>query len=319
MSPETPSPEAPPSQASARVVLRGALDWLVAHREGFRPAPDAAERGAPDVHVKPLGELGQLMVCVQRHTARGSAEHARAGELLDFAWTVTGRGDLFHTLALAEPHATYPLEMYAAFAATGRRHHGFEAFAGFGAGTRAWRSTECEPTRALAVLEAERRLGLAPHTDPGAVTAATWLGGLPEPWAFETRAGYAATHHVFHVTRWGEAPELLPADVRHYLAAWLPAWTRSCLEEESWDLAGELLAVAACLPEPSGDTDTAWRDYAAAQGPDGVVAPRGSAPTGAGEDVFLACYHPTLVAAFAAALTVDRRPAPLGAAVGGQP
>ncbi|MCZ7414904.1 MULTISPECIES: DUF6895 family protein [unclassified Streptomyces] len=307
------------AEAPARAVLRRALAWLDAHREAFRPPDDAGERATPDRVVKPLGELGQLMARVRRRTEPGSVEHARAGELLEFAWQAAGRGELFHTLALAEPHATYPLEMYAAFAATGRRHRGFEAFARFGAGTRAWRSTECQPTRALAVLEAERRLGLGPHTDPGAATAATWLGGLPEPWAFETRAGYAATHHVFHVTRWGEAPELLSADVRHYLAAWLPAWTRSCLEEESWDLAGELLAVAACLPEPSRDTDAAWRDYAAAQGPDGVVAPRGPAPTGTGEDVFLACYHPTLVAAFAAALTVDRRPAPLEAAVGGQP
>ncbi|GAA4686925.1 hypothetical protein GCM10023347_48000 [Streptomyces chumphonensis] len=300
--------DAPTGSGVQAAVLRRALGWLSAHRERFRPPPDAAERAEPDVTVKPLGELAELMAAVLRRTAPGGQEHALAGELLEAAWDASGRGELFLALARAEPHATYPLEMYAAFAGAGRRHAGFEAFARSAAATRSWHCTEREPTRALAVLGAERRLGLAPHTDPAAVAAGTWLGGLPEPWAFESRSGYAATHHVFHVTRWGAAPELLPADVRGHLAAWLPAWTVACLEEESWDLAGELLAVRACLPEPP-PADAEWAAYAAGQGPDGVVAPRGPAPEATDEAAFRACYHPTLVAAFAAALTLTSTPA----------
>ncbi|MGD9485003.1 hypothetical protein WDH52_17395 [Streptomyces sp. TRM70308] len=284
-------------------VLRAALAWLDAHREHFRPPPDAADRADPNTAVKPLGELAQLMAAVLRRTEPADPAHATARGLLDHAWAASGDGALFHALASAEPHASYPLELYAGFADAGFRHAAFEDLARVTTGTRSWRAGEREPTRALAVLRAEHRLGLAPDRPVAPVTARTWLGGLPEPWAFEQAAGYAATHHVFHVTAWGARPEALPADLAAYLTAWLPAWLGTCLEERLWDLAGELLAVAACLPEPL-PARAEWHAYAAAQGPDGRFVPHGEATPAPADDTaeFRLCCHPTLVAAFAAAL-----------------
>ncbi|EPJ41253.1 hypothetical protein STAFG_1681 [Streptomyces afghaniensis 772] len=75
-----------------------------------------------------------------------------------------------------------------------------------------------------------------------------------------------------------------------------------------WDLGCELLAVAASLPLlPDRDLlDEAWARVAAVQHPSGAIPEQGS---GTGHDSgrdFLSHYHPTLMAAFAATLTIGR-------------
>jgi hypothetical protein len=306
-------------------VLAGALSWLDAHRARFRLPADVTEAGADhNLTLKPLGELAQLSLSIARVSPAGGPAHTTARDLLDFAWRETHDGELYLELARAEPHATHLVEMYAPFAQAGLRHEGFEDFASFMAGTRSWSATEAEPTRLLAVLRAEERLGLRrASADGGAASAVrrTWLGGLPEPWAFERRSGYALTHHVFHVTDWGTDRAGLPSDLAGYLTHWLPAWLDSCLEEERWDLAGELLAVQACLPPAAysattgahgvdARADESWARYAAVQSPAGAYAERGAVPGGDDDAAFRACYHATLVAAFAAALTAHRNTPP---------
>lgn len=322
------------SAAGPGGVTLAALSWLDGHREHFRLPDDVTEAGVDhDATLKPLGELAQLSLSISRVSPPGGRVHRLARGLLEFAWEEARHGALYLEMARAEPHAAHFLEMYAPFPEAGLRHREFEAFARLMAGTRSWAATEQEPTRRLSVLRAEERLGLVTPRSSAAGEAArrTWLGGLPEPWAFESRSGYAVTHHVFHVTDWGTRPAGLPADLTEYLAHWLPAWIDTCLEGEFWDLAGELLAVASCLPTPdpptppgedAEDTD-AWRRYAAGQSVSGAFAEQGAVPDTAGHDTFLACYHPTLVAAFASALAAVRAPgaaAPLcGPAAGGAP
>lgn len=300
-------------------VLSGALAWLDAHRDRFRPPPDVTEAGVDHNRtLKPLGELTQLSLSIARVSPAGGPAHAGARDLLDFAWQQAREGELYLELARAEPHATHLVEMYAPFAQAGLRNRAFEDFAGFMAGTRSWSATEAEPTRLLAVLRAEERLGLQRAlTGADAVTTVrrTWLGGVPEPWAFEGRSGYALTHHVFHVTDWGTDRAGLPPELGRYLTHWLPAWLDSCLEEERWDLAGELLAVQACLPPAAHvrtpeDADEPWARYAAAQSPRGAYAEVGPVPEDDDREAFHACYHPTLVAAFAAALAAHRTASP---------
>lgn len=293
------------------------LSWLHAHRRWFRlPVGVTAPGVDHNVTLKPLGELAQLSVSIARVAAPGGRTHRLARDLLEFAWRETRQGELLAELAQAEPHATHPLELYAPFAEAGLRNRRFENFARLMVRTRSWAVTEQEPTRVLAVLRAEQRLGLRPPAetdrDTAAATRRTWLGGLPEPWAFEGRSGYALTHHVFHVTAWGSLPSGLPDALADYLTHWLPAWLDSCLEEERWDLAGELLAVCSCLPAPL-PADGEWLRYAAAQAPSGAFAETGAVPDGETREAFLACYHPTLVAAFASALTAARTPTPDGA------
>ncbi|GGX73032.1 DUF6895 family protein [Streptomyces minutiscleroticus] len=292
-------------------VGEAALGWLSANRDGFRLGDEAlAAHGSVNRTWKPLGELAQVCVCVLRHTDPASASHRAASDLLAFAWRQTGQGALFPELQRLEPFATYHLEVYAAFAAAGLRSPAYEEAAAVVARTRGWQVTEQDPNRRMSVLNSERRAGLAPHGELPAALRRTWLGGLPEPWSFERSAGYTLTHVIYHLTDWGLAPDAVPPHVAAYLDQWLPAWLDTCLEDEQWDLGCELLAVAAALPRlPDGDTlARAWEGIAAAQKPDGSLAELG--PGRYGRTVpegFRHCYHSSLMAAFAAALTAGRR------------
>ncbi|WP_299540441.1 DUF6895 family protein [uncultured Streptomyces sp.] len=312
-----PAPAAGTGAAAdpARQVLVRCLAWVDGHREGF-VLPDDVLEPYTDVNrtLKPLGELAQLCSTVHRTTAPDDPCHALAGDLVGHAWREVREGGLLLDLLRSEPFATYPFEIYAAFAGHGLRHAGFEALARTLAGTRGWTHTEQHANRQLGVLNSERRVGVPAHTDAGAVLRRTWLGGLSEPWTLERSSGYALTHTVFHVADWGLAPERLPADLDAYLRTWLPAWIDGCLEGAQWDLGAELVAVAACLPGPPADSvfEAAWPVLAAVQDPGGSL-PETGAPAGraaAGEPgapdpyPFLGCYHSTLVTSFAAALTL---------------
>ncbi|MFF1920619.1 DUF6895 family protein [Streptomyces sp. NPDC058221] len=306
-------------------VLRQALGWADAHRPGFVLPPDVLEPHTQvNATLKPLGELAQLCTTIRRSTAPDTPEHGVAGDLITFAWEQVHAGDLLLELLRGEPFAAYPYEIYAAFAGYGLRNEGFERLAGTLSTTRGWAHTEQHANRELGLVNSELRVGNAPHTDPDAVLARTWLGGLSEPWMFEGPSGYALTHTVFHITDWCCFPERMPAGIDTYLRTWLPPWVDGCLESRQWDLTGELLAVAAALPgpPPTDLLDAAWPALATAQAPSGAVPETGhplteavtsqaAAPPGdAGQEPdpypFLACYHSTLVTAFAAALSLKR-------------
>lgn len=304
-------PHGVPESAAARV-SRTALGWVHDHRDLFRLPGDVL---SPDAEVnrtlKPLGELGQLAFSMRAHSRPGSGRHRQASELLDFAWDQTRQGRLFLDLLREEPFATYPLEIYAAFAAAGLRHPGFEELAATVRRTRGWERIEQEPNRRLGVLNSERRVGLPPSGEPSAALARTWLGGLPEPWTFERTAGYGLTHVVFHLTDWGNARHRMPADLAGYLEVWLPPWLDTCLDAEQWDLGCELLAVAGCLPgAPSyrdgdlgGTVEAAWARITEVQDAAGGLPETGLGRPHEPARDFAHCYHSTLLAAFAATLT----------------
>ncbi|MFE7648480.1 DUF6895 family protein [Streptomyces phaeoluteigriseus] len=295
---------------SARRVQEDALAWVSAHREDFALGADAlAPDGAVNGSWKPLGELARVCVSVSLRTPPSDPLHARVQGLLAYAWRQTLEGELFARLQRFEPFATYPLEVYAAFASAGLRHAGYEAAVAAVARSRGWRLAEQDPTRRLGVLAAERCVGVHRPEDVSRSLNGTWLGGLPEPWTFERSSGYALTHVVFHLTDWGRDPDGVPADLRTYLADWLPAWLDTCLDAGMWDLSCELLAVAASLPEPLGPVSAsdAWEWIAAARHPTGALPEERPPRTRSrSEPEFALCYHSTLMAAFAAALAVGR-------------
>ncbi|WP_151477458.1 DUF6895 family protein [Streptomyces albicerus] len=296
-----------------REVEAAALAWVSARRGDFALADDALTAdGQVDRTWKPLGELAQTCASMRRHTAPSDPLHACVSDLLGFAWQQTGRGELFLRLQRLEPFATYPLEVYSVFAAAGLRHAGYEAAAATVARTRGWRLTEQEPTRRLGILSAERRSGIHRPEQTAQALRRTWLGGLPEPWTFERSSGYALTHVVFHLTDWGRTAQGVPADLAAYLADWLPPWLDTCLDAGMWDLSCELLVVAAslpCPPDPATLQD-AWTRIARAQHGSGALPvedpPIEEDAAADPERDFLHCYHSTLMAAFAAALTVKR-------------
>ncbi|WP_369194249.1 DUF6895 family protein [Streptomyces djakartensis] len=293
--------------AVIRRPAEAALAWICDRRADFALGEDAlAADGEVNRSWKPLGELALMCAAVSRNTPPSDPLHARAADLLEYAWQETGRGELLVRLQHLEPFATYPLEVYAAFASTGLRHPGYEAAAALVARTRGWQLTEQPATRRLGVLNAEERTGVRRSGGMPHALRTTWLGGLPEPWTFERDSGYALTHVVFHLTDWGRlGPAGLPPDLAAYLADWLPPWLDTCLDAQMWDLGCELLAVAASLPElpaPALLLD-AWERIAAAQHPSGALREAGHSD---GEPDFTVHYHSTLMTVFAAALTTGR-------------
>ncbi|WP_433544298.1 DUF6895 family protein (plasmid) [Streptomyces sp. CA-294286] len=287
-----------------------AVSWLSAHRSEFALDDDAlAEHGSVNRTWKPLGELAQVCVTVRRYTEPTDPLHGAACELLDFAWQQTGQGALFLELQRLEPFATYPLEIYAAFASAGLRHPGYERTVAATARTRSWRMTEQQPNRRLGILNSERRSGIPQHEGTERALRRTWLGALPEPWTFERDAGYTLTHVIFHLSDWGLAPQDVPQDLVEYLRQWLPPWLDTCLEYERWDLSCELLAVAGILPGPPDGVllRESWAELNRAQDASGAVPEVGAGRAGHPlADDFFACYHSTLMAAYAAVLTARR-------------
>ncbi|GAA3170581.1 MULTISPECIES: DUF6895 family protein [Streptomyces] len=296
---------APPPAAADPALLdsvtAGALGWLGAHRDRFRLPADVTTDADPNLTLKPLGELAELARLIQELHPRADVREA-AGELFAFAWEQFGQGALHVALMRNEPQAVYPVELYGVFARTGLRHPEADALLTTVTGLRRWRVAGGDHTRTLSVLGAERRIGLPPHADPAAVFALTGLGVRAEPWLLDLRAAYGLTHDVFHLTDWGRARHRMAAPFAAYLRLWLPCWLEGELERELWDLVGELLAVAACLPRPWYAAE-AWHHLAAAQRPDGSVPERADpADVPYRDDPFLTCYHSTLVTAFAATL-----------------
>ncbi|MFG2892381.1 DUF6895 family protein [Streptomyces sp. NPDC048248] len=278
------------------------LGWLERAHAHFRLPPNVTTDADPNLTLKPLGELAELTQLIRTSHPR-SAVRKQADGLFAFAWEETREGELFAELIRGEPRATYPVELYGVFAQAGLRSAAVEELLPATTRLRSWRVAREDHTRTLGVLNAERRIGLCPHAAFDAVLELTGLGSMPEPWTLDRKAAYGVTHDVFHLTDWGRARGRLSEELAEYLRLWLPAWLDTWLEEQLWDLVGELLAVTACLPSAPYDP-VAWRRLADAQAADGSVPEMGDPPPDASDsaEAFTACYHSTLVTAFAGTL-----------------
>ncbi|GHH43288.1 DUF6895 family protein [Streptomyces candidus] len=284
----------------------GALEWLHAHRDGFRLEQDVDPEVGFLERFKPVGELAVICKVLFREGVAGSRQAQLARQLLDHAWGhVLDGGRVLVRGQRIEPLSPVPFEVYLPFKELGfsnpeierafRRVQRLESFA----------ALEMPSVRRLGLSAVQRRYGLPPRPPESEVVAGTWLGRTPEPWTVEGHIAYDITHTVFHLTDWGENPDGLPAPLADYLAVWLPVWLDDWLDLQRWDLLGELLVVDACLPRPTLD-ERAWEGFAAAQQPDGAMPAVRTMPQGDPDEVFDVVYHPTLVAAFASVLATSR-------------
>ncbi|MBY8882397.1 DUF6895 family protein [Actinacidiphila acidipaludis] len=283
-----------------------ALEWLYAHREGFRLEVDADPEVGFLERFKPVGELAMICAVLFREGVAGSRQADLARRLLDHAWLQTlDGGRMLVRGHRTEPASPIPFEVYLPFRELGRSVPEMDYALGVCARLRAWQAREVAPVRRLGLSAFAARFGLPPDPPVAQAAAQTWLGRTPEPWTVDGHTAYDVTHTVFHLTGWGEHPQDLPADVAAYLTAWLPAWLDDWLDLRRWDLLGELLCVDACLPQPTLDP-AAWRGFAAAQQDDGAMPAVREMPHGDPSDVFDVVYHSTLVAAFASVLATSR-------------
>ncbi|WP_431986458.1 DUF6895 family protein [Streptomyces griseoflavus] len=284
----------------------GALEWLWAHRDGFRLEPDADPEVGFLERFKPVGELALVCKVLFREGVAGSRQAELARKLLDHVWrdTLDG-GTMLVRGQRMEPASPIPFEVYLPFRELGYSQPEVERAAVLNHRLDSRAAFETTATRRLGLSAFERRFGLTPRPPEPEALRATWLARTPEPWTVEGHIAYDITHCVFHLTDWGENPGGLPEDIAGYLATWLPAWIDDWLDLRRWDLLGELLVVDACLPRPTLD-EPAWTAFASAQQPDGAMPAVRGMPEGDEETVFDVVYHSTLVAAFASALATSR-------------
>ncbi|GAA4788874.1 DUF6895 family protein [Streptomyces ziwulingensis] len=283
-----------------------ALEWLWAHREGFRLETDVDPEVGFLERFKPLGELALICKVIFREGVAGSHQATLARQLLDHAWRETlDGGTMLVRGQRTEPISPIPFEVYVAFKELGHSQPEVERAAAVNHRLDSWAAFETTPTRKLGLCAFQRRYGLTPRPPEAEALAGTWLAHTPEPWTVEGHIAYDITHVVFHLTDWGEKPGGLPPRIADYLATWLPVWIDDWLDLERWDLLGELLVVDACLPAPTFD-ERAWEAFAAVQRPDGAMPAIRTMPEGDPEEVFDVVYHSTLVAAFASALATSR-------------
>lgn len=283
-----------------------ALHWLHAHRRLGALGEAGIEKDL-DAY-KALTETALAAGLVLRDGTAGSRERVLAGELLEFSWAQLGQGTRLYERLVHHPMKTDPVECYSHFVDAGYRHTGLDQLISHLAAAGAAQAAELLPNRRLAVANALRATGCG-HTaavpDWETLTRATWLGRVLEPWHIDWETGYDLTHTVFHLTDWGRRPHALPAALAAYLTHWLPVWTDLWTEVGEWDLVGELLTVAGCLPDPHTEIDD-WQRLARLQHPDGLV-PRDSDPVD--DDLatrFQDHQHTTVVAVIAASIALTR-------------
>lgn len=283
-----------------------ALEWLWAHRDGFRLETDVDPEVGFLERFKPVGELALICRVLFREGVAGSRQAELARKLLDHTWrhTLDG-GRMLVRGQRIEPLSPIPFEVYLPYKELGYSEPEVERATVLYHRTNSWAALELDPTRRLGLSAFQRRFGLTPSTPEADIVGSTWLGRTPEPWTVSGHIAYDVTHTVFHLTDWGEHPDGLPPDIADYLTAWLPVWIDDWLDLKRWDLLGELLVVDACLPRPTLD-ERAWEGFAAAQQADGAMPAVRGMPEGEPDELFDMIYHPTLVAAFASVLATSR-------------
>ncbi|WP_329458133.1 DUF6895 family protein [Streptomyces sp. NBC_01497] len=317
-----PAP-APADTALVHTVGAQAVEWLYAHRDGFRLDPDADPETGFLERFKPIGELAMIGAVLFREGVAGSRQSDLVRRLLDHVWhEALDSGHMLVRGQRTEPISPIPFEVYLPFRELGYADPAVEEAVRLNQRLDSWAAFEVKPVRrlgltafrrryaALAAPDAAEPAGSGQVPDLHADLRRTWLAARPEPWTVEGHIAYDITHTVFHLTEWGRDPGALPGGLADYLATWLPAWLDDWLDLERWDLLGELLVVDACLPAATLDA-RAWQGFATAQRPDGAMPALRTVPEGDPDQVFDAVYHPTLVAAFASTLATSRAMAAL--------
>lgn len=184
-----------------------ALEWLWAHRDGFRLEEDVDPEIGFLERFKPIGELALVCKVLFREGVAGSRQAQLARQLLDHAWrdTLDG-GRMLVRGQRIEPFSPVPFEVYLPFKELGHSQPELERATVLNHRLDSWVRSAVSPTRRLGLSAFQRRFGLTARPPEAEPAATTWLAGTPEPWTVEGHTAYDITHTVFHLTDWGRTP-----------------------------------------------------------------------------------------------------------------
>lgn len=283
-----------------------ALEWLWAHRDGFRLEPDVDPEIGFLERFKPVGELALICRVLFREGVAGSRQADLARRLLDHTWrhTLDG-GRMLARGQHIEPMSPIPFEVYLPYKELGYSEPEVERATVLYHRLESWAALELDPTRRLGLAAFQRRFGLTPRPPEAALVAPTWLAHAAR--AVDGQRAHRLRRHAHGVPphRLGCAPGGAAAGDRR-----LPRHLAAGLDRR---LAGpEALGPAGRTPRrrrlsaPADAGRAGLGGFAAAQQPDGAMPTVRSMPEGEPDELFDMVYHPTLVAAFASFLATSR-------------
>lgn len=141
----------------------GALEWLWAHRDGFRLEPDVDPEVGFLERFKPVGELALICSVLFREGVAGSRQAELARRLIDHAWrdTLDG-GRMLVRGQRTEPISPIPFEVYLPFRELGYSQPEMERAVVLNHRLDSWQAFETRPNRRLAISAFQRRFGLSP-------------------------------------------------------------------------------------------------------------------------------------------------------------
>lgn len=228
-------------------------------------------------------------------------------ENLDWAWDQVECGDVITRLLLARPDSFCVASVYAPFHRLGFHNSRLESVLKAVSELRGTQSVGMPAWLRLGFQHAMAQVMGTQYRPESA--GATWLLAKSEPWFINDDILYSITHEVFYASDFGRSLCQLHSDVLRYLEIWIPIWTRCYIEHGNWDITGELIMVAECLPEFSWDRNDPMPALLEQQAESGEV----QGLPGAGSSLldgtetqeqaaFYNCYHTTLVAAMAVSM-----------------
>jgi len=305
-------------EASQRALLLG-LAWVSDHLAEFAIDGDSAGTqpfSRTDVaRIKPVSELA-LTVWVLK---RCGIEVPVLDHLADWAWRETGSGRQLVHLLLARNDFLPCCALYAPLYRLGYRSDALHAVLEMLARSDMATVLPLQPWSRLALAYNLWHLGLGSR--PQARGRGLYVAARAEPWVVSGEVAYAITHEVFYLTDFGFRP-LGNSQVRTYLRTWVPYWAEVFVREGDDDVGGELAMVLGCIGaglslrrgHPLLSVLAHQRSDGSVRGPEGAGGYLRSDGDPPARREFLACYHTTLVALMAAALTLRlvarRKPRP---------
>ena len=285
-----------------------AMEWLWAHRDGFRLEPDVDPEVGFLERFKPIGELALICRVLFREGVAGSRQAELARKLLDHTWrhTLDG-GRMLVRGQRIEPLSPIPFEVYLPYKELGYSEPEVERATVLYHRLDSWARPRTGPDPASGTVRVPAPVRPHARACPRRTSSAPpgWAA-RPSPGRSEGHIAYDITHTVFHLTDWGEHP----AACRRTSPTTSPPGCRSGSTtgwtSKRWDLLGELLVVDACLPRPTLDERRLARASPPRSRPTAPCPPYARCRRANPDELFDMVYHPTLVAAFASVLATSR-------------
>lgn len=194
--------------------------------------------------LKLLKPIGELVLCCDL-MIRNNLQRDWALMYMKWAWDELEKGDFLKKTILARPSLIMVCSLYSTFHKNGFSNKNLLKLLKYSVNSKYTVAMQYPYWRRLDLDLAFYEIGLSSEFSPN--FESTWSFHQPEPWMIDNESGYALTHEVFYITKFGELISLIPNISLEYIKRWLPAWRNIFLKEDNLDIYAELLMTSSCI------------------------------------------------------------------------